>query len=256
MFHIIYSSESNFYKGLLRGDWKFGNVFKSTLNKIEKEMKAAKIFIALGAYSDSSQIGDPLHMLTIPIKNNKIDYDIIKSCIDHAKLKLMTMTSLKTVMSQRADYSWIYPPLYEDKKEYEKAANLKTKLIRSSIFDSASNGGIYFYNSLIPIIENRTLFQRVESKVPVKREQAKKEDRKDKIEKDQSEAKKMRIRNRKKRMDFFEYYKNQYAIVPKRHENFYRMHKLTTPKENVKKAKQHVSSYEIIYLEKRQTRTI
>lgn len=41
-------------------------------------------------------------------------------------------------------------------------------------------------------------------------------------------------------MDFIEYYKNQYAIVPKRHEHFYRLTKLTTPKENVKKAKQHV----------------
>lgn len=79
MFHLIYSSESNFYKGLLRGDWDFGSIFKKTLKLIEKDMKISKIYHALGVYSGNSVMDNSLHMFTIPIKNGKIDYEIINS---------------------------------------------------------------------------------------------------------------------------------------------------------------------------------
>lgn len=97
------------------------------------------------------------------------------------------MAHLKTVISQKADDSWIYPPVYEDSKQYERTINLKNKLIRSSIFDSASNGGTYFYSSCIPTIENHTLFQRVNSKSSAKNEEIKGEAKSDTHKRKQKE---------------------------------------------------------------------
>lgn len=81
MFNIIYSSESSFYKGIFNGDWDFGDILGSTLRKIKSDIMKSKIFANTQYYENQKFMDESLYMFSIPIKDDKVDWSTIESCI-------------------------------------------------------------------------------------------------------------------------------------------------------------------------------
>lgn len=217
MFNVIYSSESSFYKGIFNGDWDFGEILNSTLKKIRVDIIRSKIFTNTQYYESQKFMDESLYMFSIPIKDDKVDWSTIESCIRYVKLRLLTFTKFAELLKLRAFENPLYPcmnPAIEI--PYER----KERCIKFTVYDVVTNGGKYFYKNLRPMSDLKESFSRASNKP--------KEDNE--------------IRRKKQKMNFIEFYKHQYAYAPEKFEDLYSLNKLTTPKENVKKAKNHVSA--------------
>jgi len=134
------------------------------------------------------------------------------------KVKLTTFDRLGEIINYRA---------YENPLNISPSNNVgkdKSNMIKFSVFDTATNGGKFFFNSYKQSCDLRSGFSRAKPK-----------------SKEVNEA-----RRRKERMDFIEFYQNQYAYSPKLLEPLYCLNKLTTPKETVMKKKVQVYNLSIL----------
>lgn len=100
IFTVIYSAESSFYESLLKAEWNFGSLFQDVLELVKQDVKNEHIFANTNVYRKRYS-DDSLYMYTIPIVDGEIDWEIIESCVNHAKLRLMTFGNLSQVLRLR-----------------------------------------------------------------------------------------------------------------------------------------------------------
>lgn len=103
IFTVIYSAEFSFYEWLLKGEWNFGSIFKKVLAKVKKDYRNQGIFKNLRVYENIINSHDEeTYMYTVPILDQKVDWAMIDSCIQHVEVKLMGMGSLSQILDLRA----------------------------------------------------------------------------------------------------------------------------------------------------------
>ena len=240
LFNMLYTSEASFYKGIFRGAWNFGSQLDKELNLVKRTIMKSKIFNDFSYYDNTSTTDDSLYMFTIPIKNDKIDWDLINSWIEHIKLKILNFANISNVLKLRSNESALYPNLNINN---EFAWILKEKLIKTWVYDASSNGWKYLYWDIKPSVELKSSFMKAK-KEPNK--QANDQNIQNKILKDLTDNPKL---SKKERMNFIDFYMHQYAYKADIRENLHWLNRITTPKENVKVSKKQVSNEYLINIE-------
>ena len=211
MFNMLYTSESSFYKGIFKGTWNFGKQLSKQLKVVKNIIKKSEIVNDFSYYDNSSTPDDSLYMFTVPIRNGKIDWNIINSWIDHIKVRILNFANIGNLLDLRSYESALYP--YIDPQNKDAYEN-KESLIKTWVYDASSNGSKYLYWDLKPHSELKSSFK--------------------KARKEKDSSKNTSKGPNKDRMDFIEFYMHQYAYKPNAFENLYWLNRITTPKENVK----------------------
>lgn len=102
MFNMLYSSESSFLVGLLNGCWVFDALFSKALKKVKEELVTKRIFNNLEYYEGRRYMDDKLFMFSVPIKDGRIDLEIIESCISYVKLRLLNIAQTTKLFDSRS----------------------------------------------------------------------------------------------------------------------------------------------------------